>query len=79
MQTKSESEQISIEVAIPEEIYESIASYLNEHSDWSVDRVAAAAFSLFLLQNGCSTSPESPRNYRRAARVYLDSLFQRSA
>jgi hypothetical protein len=41
---------------------------LDSHPDWDQDRVFTAALSLFLLQNGdCD---------RRAARVYLDSLFK---
>lgn len=59
---------VSVLTEIPEELYESLRSYLESHPDWDQDRVLAAALSLFLLQNGDSD--------RRAARVYLDTLFK---
>jgi len=59
---------VSVLTEIPEELYESLQSYLESHPDWDQDRVLAAALSLFLLQNGDSD--------RRAARVYLDTLFK---
>ncbi len=61
---------VSILAEIPEVLHESLQSYLENHPDWDHDRVFTAALSLFLLQNGnCD---------RRAARVYLDSLFRYS-
>jgi predicted TPR repeat methyltransferase len=42
-------------------------NYLQSHPDWDQTRVLTAALSLFLLQNGESD--------RRAARVYLETLF----
>ncbi len=60
---------VSILTEIPEELHESLKSYLENHPDWDQDRVLAAALSLFLLQNG--------NGDRRAARVYLETLFQR--
>lgn len=61
---------VSILAEIPEELHETLKLYLESHPDWDQDRVFAAALSLFLLQNGeCD---------RRAARVYLDTLFKRS-
>ncbi len=67
---------VSILAEIPEELHESLRGYLETHPDWDQDRVFAAALSLFLLQNGSSDSAESSRSYRRAARVYLDTLFK---
>jgi hypothetical protein len=67
---------VSILAEIPEDLHESLKKYLETHPDWDQDRVFAAALSLFLLQNGDSTTPESSQNYRRAARVYLETLFQ---
>ncbi len=59
---------VSIVAEIPEELHETLGGYLETHPDWDQDRVFAAALSLFLLQNGdCD---------RRAARVYLNTLFQ---
>jgi hypothetical protein len=67
---------VSIMAEIPEELHESLTGYLETHPDWDYDRVLAAALSLFLLQNGTGETPETSRSYRRAARVYLDSLFK---
>jgi Protein of unknown function (DUF2811) len=62
---------VSILAEIPEDLHETLISYLKTHPDWDQDRVFSAALSLFLLQNGeCD---------RRAARVYLDTMFKRSA
>lgn len=58
---------VSILTEIPEELHQSLKSYLENHPDWDQDRVFTAALSLFLLQNSnCD---------RRAARVYLETLF----
>ena len=62
---------ISILAEIPEELHQTLKVYLESHPDWDQDRVFSAALSLFLLQNGESD--------RRAAQVYLDTLFQRAA
>jgi hypothetical protein len=70
------SATVSILAEIPEELHESLQSYLNSHPDWDHDRVLSAALSLFLLQNGSSETMDSSRSYRRAARVYLDTLFK---
>ncbi|CDN15894.1 MAG: DUF2811 domain-containing protein [Richelia sp.] len=58
---------VSIFTEIPETLHESLNSYLAAHPDWDQNRVLTAALSLFLLQNGDSD--------RRAARVYLETLF----
>ena len=55
-------------VNIPEPLQKQVEEYIKTHPNWSVDRVAAASFSLFLLQNG----QDSDRN---VAQIYLDSLF----
>lgn len=70
---------ISILAEIPEALHESLKNYLDGHPDWDQDRVFSAALSLFLLQNGDSNTPEASQNYRRAAKVYLETLFQYSA
>lgn len=67
---------VSILAEIPEDLHESLKGYLESHPDWDQDRVFSAALSLFLLQNGSSSGLEASRNYRRTARVYLDSLFK---
>ncbi|MEA5513302.1 DUF2811 domain-containing protein [Nodularia sp. UHCC 0506] len=58
---------VSIFTEIPETLHESLENYLEAHPDWDQNRVLTAALSLFLLQNGESD--------RRAARVYLETLF----
>lgn len=70
---------ISILAEIPEDLHESLKTYLETHPDWDQDRVFAAALSLFLLQNGHGNTPEASRGYRQAARVYLETLFQQTA
>ena len=70
---------VSIISEIPEDLHEGLSNYLEAHPDWDQDRVFSAALSLFLLQNGSSTSLEASRNYRRTARVYLDALFKHAA
>ncbi len=67
---------VSILAEIPEDLHLSLKSYLGTHPDWDQDRVFCAALSLFLLQHVTSESPDSSHNYRRAARVYLDTLFK---
>lgn len=61
---------ISILADIPEDLHDTLMSYLETHPDWDQDRVFSAALSLFLMQYGQSD--------RRTARVYLDSLFKRN-
>lgn len=61
---------VSILAEIPEELHDTLKRYLSSHPDWDQDRVFTAALSLFLLQNGDSD--------RRAARIYLNSLFQQT-
>lgn len=70
------SSTVSILAEIPEDLHVSLKGYLEGHPDWDQDRAFSAALSLFLLQNGGSNSLESSRNYRRTARVYLDSIFK---
>jgi hypothetical protein len=62
------SATVSILTEIPEELHESIKSYLATHPDWDQDRVFKAGVSLFLLQHGSGD--------HRAVRVYLETLFQ---
>jgi hypothetical protein len=69
---------VSILAEIPEELHETLRSYLETHPDWDQDRVFSAALSLFLLQNGSCSSANTSRSYRSAAKVYLNTLFQHS-
>lgn len=70
------STNVSILAEIPEELHLSMQGYLSGNPDWDQDRVFSAAISLFLLQNTVENSPEASLNYRRAAQVYLDTLFR---
>ena len=70
------SATVSILAEIPEDLHISLRGYLEGHPDWDQDRAFAAALSLFLLQNGGTNTLESSGNYRRTARVYLDSIFK---
>jgi len=70
---------VSILAEVPEELYESLSNYLETHPEWDHERVFASALSLFLLQNGTSTTLDATRSYRHAARVYLDTLFKNAA
>ncbi|MCY7332748.1 MAG: DUF2811 domain-containing protein [Pseudanabaena sp. CAN_BIN31] len=76
------STTVSILAEIPEELHETLQSYLESHPDWDQDRVFAAALSLFLLQNGGSdrqsSSHSESHRYRSTAKVYLNALFQHS-
>nr|WP_242028284.1 DUF2811 domain-containing protein [Pseudanabaena sp. FACHB-2040] len=63
--------RISLNVEIPEELHESLQTYLETHPTWSQHRVFCAALSLFLMQNGMCD--------RRVNRIYLDALFDYAA
>lgn len=63
------STTISILADIPEDLHDTLMSYLDTHPDWDQDRIFSAALSLFLVQYGPSD--------HRIARVYLDSLFKK--
>ncbi|MEY2984141.1 MAG: hypothetical protein RLZZ568_758 [Cyanobacteriota bacterium] len=68
---------VSVFAEIPEDLHQSLTTYLEKHPHWDLDRVFSAALSLFLLQNsgGFSTQQTSP-HYKACARVYLETLFQ---
>jgi hypothetical protein len=68
---------VSVFAEIPEDLHQSLTTYLEKHPNWDLDRVFSAALSLFLLQNdgGYSAQPMSP-HYKACARVYLETLFQ---
>ena len=57
---------ISLMVEIPEELLDSLQSFLSTHSGWEQDRVLCAAMALFLMQNGMK---------QQVSGFYLDSLF----
>lgn len=63
--------KISLNVEVPEELYEAMQGYVETHPAWSQHRVFCAALSLFLMQNGVSD--------RRINRLYLDSVFDYAA
>jgi hypothetical protein len=61
------SQSISLLINIPEDLYLSLQNYLETHSLWSQDRVAQAALSLFLMQNGMDE--------HSIKTIYLDTVF----
>lgn len=68
---------VSILAEIPETLHQSLQKYLESHPNWDQDGVFTAAVSYFLLN--CQ-SPEGT-NFEvqnGCARVYLETLFQRS-
>jgi hypothetical protein len=69
---------VSILAEIPEELHQSLKNYLEINPSWDQDRVFTAALSLFLLQNGDNKTQVAADNYRAAARIYLESLFQQT-
>ena len=62
-----ELKTVSVEVEIPESLYEAMQQYLEGHEQWSHERIWQAAGSLFLMQNGI--------NHADVNSLYLDSLF----
>ena len=67
---------VSILADIPEELHFSLKSYLETHPHWDLDRVFAAALSLFLLQNNTDRAIEADESHEVCAKVYLEALFQ---
>ena len=65
---------VSLLAEIPQELHESLKTYLDSHPAWDQDRVFAAALSLFLLQDGSRNSFNTTA-YRDCSRVYLESVF----
>ena len=67
---------VSVFAEIPEDLHQSLTTYLEKHPQWDLDRVFSAALSLFLLQNEGGYSTQHSPHYKACARVYLESLFQ---
>ncbi|NJL02344.1 MAG: DUF2811 domain-containing protein [Spirulinaceae cyanobacterium RM2_2_10] len=67
---------ISILTEIPEELYYSIRTYLDEHPTWDQDQVFTTALSLFLGGDRSSqpTSEVAPAD--RHTRIYLETLYR---
>jgi hypothetical protein len=63
--------RVSLNVEVPEALYEAMQDYLDTHPAWSQHRVCCAALSLFLMQNGVSD--------RNINRLYLDTVFDYAA
>ncbi|MGF1568015.1 MAG: DUF2811 domain-containing protein [Nodosilinea sp.] len=63
--------RISLNVEVPDELYQAMQTYVETHPTWSQHRVCCAALSLFLMQNGISD--------RRINRLYLDAVFDYAA
>jgi hypothetical protein len=67
---------VSIFAEIPEDLYDSLRSYLDDHPHWDLDRVFTSALSLFLLHNKQLQSPDASKSYQVDARAYLEALYQ---
>lgn len=67
---------VSMLIEVPEELYDGMRAYLDNKPEWDSDRLAAAAFSLFILQN--MTEPEK-LHHQQASQIYLSSVFGKSA
>ncbi len=67
---------VSVLAEIPDDLHQSLTTYLEKHPNWDLDRVFSAALSLFLLQNESGYGTERSSNYQACARVYLDTLLQ---
>ncbi|MEM9156386.1 MAG: DUF2811 domain-containing protein [Cyanobacteria bacterium P01_F01_bin.33] len=55
---------------LPEVLQDALEAFLVSRPDWNCDRMCAAAFSLFLLQNGYTD--------QRINRLYLDNTIRYS-
>ncbi|MFN5515882.1 MAG: DUF2811 domain-containing protein [Cyanobacteriota bacterium] len=66
---------ISVFAEIPEDLHDSLKTYLEKHPNWDLDRVFSAALSLFLLQNEGNFGAAGV-GQRPCARVYLETLFR---
>lgn len=63
---------VSLQIEIPEEVYEAARAYLDTHKGWDQSRLVEAGLSLFLMQNGSTQ--------QGLGGLYLDALFdERSA
>lgn len=58
---------ISLQIEVPEVLYDLIQVFLEKRPQWDQDRMFCAALSLFLIQNGDYS--------RHASRIYLDTMF----
>jgi hypothetical protein len=63
--------KVSLLIEVPEDLVESLQSFLDRHPGQDQDRVMVAALSLFLMQNG--------NKDKVVVRQYLDSLFHEVA
>lgn len=61
---------VSLQIEIPEALYDEIQKHLDRSPEWDQDRTMTAAISLFLMQRG--VSPVANRNY-------LNTMFSEAA
>lgn len=67
MEVGMATQTVSLMVEIPEDLLESLQSFLATHTTWEQDRVLCTAMALFLMQNGIKQ--------QQVSRFYLDNLF----
>ena len=63
--------KVSLLTEIPEDLQQALQEFLDDHPEWSQDRVFNAALSLFLLQKNSAR--------KVAGRVYVETLFDFAA
>tara|TARA_Y100001968_G_C19368257_1_gene723723 strand:+ start:853 stop:1152 length:300 start_codon:yes stop_codon:yes gene_type:complete len=62
---------ISLEVEMPESLYQGMHAFIHSHNDWDQYKLVSSALANFLFQNGCED--------RAVTEHYLDDLFCRSS
>lgn len=69
--------QISILTEIPEDLHQSLRTYLDQHPTWDQDQVMTAALSFFLLYSQSKSRLQLTDTLDPAcAKAYLETLFQ---
>ena len=63
-------EVVSMEAEVPEQLFESMRNFLEEHPQWDQYNLVSSAVACFLFQNGSRDKAVSQH--------YLNGLFSRS-
>jgi hypothetical protein len=63
-------------IELDEDLDQLLQGFLDTNPEWDQDRAFAAALGMFLMQNSNADGPDASTRYRRAARIYLTSLFR---
>tara|TARA_Y100001968_G_scaffold330627_2_gene383010 strand:+ start:396 stop:728 length:333 start_codon:yes stop_codon:yes gene_type:complete len=68
--TDSPNESVSVEVEMPEVLFQGMKDFVSSNEDCDQFRVVSSALASFLFQNGCQDRAVTER--------YLNDLFKRS-